>query len=413
MEIIMTSQFFEMMYLFACGAHGNIPKQQEYQDLSAVISLAVQQGIDAIVISALINGIQNGNITCSSVNVSDLQLYTAGKASESITRFCRVYSIIDELEKEGVVCCTLKGLSNAVLYDDMHCRISADVDILIDENDEKKVLEILSQKGFQYTPRHKTYNETVCRHPVLGTLEVHIKPYDDLREEILFRSKGLLTEPYIKQQIPEYFEITSLGITDGLIYNVFHCLKHFLSSGVGIRQIMDILLYMKTYKSRIDWQRFTTLMHELKYDYFIQTCIKIGLDYLGFSENELPETAASQRDALKLLDDIEKGGVFGLNDKERIKFYKLYVSLSSENNSQKKLVNGSYINQYQTPFLKQLFPSVTALYQKYPYCYKHKFLIPAAWLQRLICYVLKPKQRKPAVSPVDERMALVNDLKML
>lgn len=42
---------------------------------------------------------------------------------------------------------------------------------------------------------------------------------------------------------------------DHLIFLLLHAFKHFISSGVGVRQLCDIALWMRRFGAQIDWQR--------------------------------------------------------------------------------------------------------------------------------------------------------------
>ena len=44
--------------------------------------------------------------------------------------------------------------------------------------------------------------------------------------------------------------------TDHLFFQFCHARKHLLASGVGIRQICDILLFAEYYEKEIDWEIF-------------------------------------------------------------------------------------------------------------------------------------------------------------
>lgn len=103
--------------------------------------------------------------------------------------------------------------------------------------------------------------------------------------------------------------ITTLGINDGLIFITLHIITHFLIQGVGIRQLMDVLLYMSHYKNTIDWLRYNKLLEYLKYNRFMDNVVGIGVKHLGFAENELPKGEYNDSIMQNILLDMENGGV--------------------------------------------------------------------------------------------------------
>lgn len=398
----MSTEFLDLLYLLSCSIQDKPFEQKECSDINKILDLAKQQGVWELAADSILKACPSYAL-CNDIMAEDIQKrLQAGVAREMKKNFF-IYEKLQILENAKIPCCTLKGLANAVLYKQIDFRRSGDVDILINPDSEAKALEILSREGFVFKNRHKTYNETVCRCSV-GVLEVHISPYDDIREKILFQGKKLFFEPWRKINIPGYFEINTLGYTDGLVFNVLHAMKHFLSSGVGIRQIMDILLYMQKYYSEINWDYFERLMKGLKYDDFIAVCIGIGVLYLGFDKNVLPDKNFDESKVRLLLTDIENGGVFGYNDDLRKGFYRAYINKISEDSE--KIINNSYL---KSNTFRKLFPSKQLFFARYPYCYRHKVLLPVAWINRIADYLrykTKPKREKI----IDERMKLMKEM---
>ena len=193
-------------------------------------------------------------------------------------------------------------------------------------------------------------------------------------------------EPYRKIKTQDGFELITLGVTDGLIFITLHYIA-FLTRGVGIRQLMDILLYMKQYKNRIDWGRFNRLMEHLKYKKFMENSIGIGVKYMNFKEEDLPSFSADDSLMLAILSDIEKGGVFGKNESGRKGFYLTYTKARS--NASKKGIYNVYVRKLRIlNIMKVIFPRYTSLKQKYTYIDKHLLLYPIAWIHRFVLAII-------------------------
>ena len=104
--------------------------------------------------------------------------------------------------------------------------------------------EILRENGFEIEIRAKSANHDECFHKTLGALELHVSLYYDIMQDVWFDNREMVVE-----ECRRVGEINALGITDGYIYTLLHAVKHFLSNGLCVKQIMDVLLYEKTYKS--------------------------------------------------------------------------------------------------------------------------------------------------------------------
>ena len=73
--------------------------------------------------------------------------------------------------------------------------------------------------------------------------------------------------------------------TDHLFFQFCHARKHLLASGVGIRQICDILLFAEYYEKEIDWEIFWGSHPD---DGWYPVCrgdFSLGVQYLGFKKN--------------------------------------------------------------------------------------------------------------------------------
>lgn len=391
-----------MLYLLSCEIRG-VRAEKINTDIVSVLNTAATQGIWMLVANASLGLDLNEEIR------KQIKLKLQASLTASVTKIYSIYGVVDKLEKSGISCCTLKGISNSVLYPNPDYRTSADVDLLIDDKDKEKALELLSKNGFYYDKESTDHYEIVCRNAKGETIELHTKLYDDLRCDVLFGGNSGISETFTKKQIPNYFNITTLGVNDGAIYNFLHCVKHFLGSGVGIRQITDVLLYVHRFWNEMDREKFISELKRMKYDAFFNVCQYIGKVYLGISpvgeiytENEkIIETAS------KLLEDIENGGVFGRDKEERRNFYYKYMNrvLQEKQIKQKPTFFGKIKS-----FLKAAFVKKKVLYVKYPYLKKWPILLPYAWLHRGISYILGRKDEK---QNCDIRMKLIEDLNMI
>lgn len=388
----MNIEFKEMLYLLSCGITDTVPKKSLHADLNKVLELAAEQEVWDFVALSLLKCFGQGE-SVSEITKS-LRMRLQMNMTAAFVRTDVLYQKVHLLEENGIKCCTLKGLSLAALYPKPDCRRSGDIDILVDPKDEDRALEILKNNGFSIKPRHETYNQTTCIYEDGGIIEIHISLHDSIREKMMFSGKNSLTEPFRKMNIPEYFEITTLGYNDGMMFNFLHCIKHFLGSGVGIRQITDVLLYLTKYKEYINYEIFEKSLEEMNYKRFFDACICIGVKYLGFEADALPAVCVDEeleKTVEALLDDIQEGGVFGRNKEERHTFFYKYIKQVAQVQEQEETINKSYMH---AGFWKVVFPSADVLYMKYPYCKKHKILLPLAWLERTINFLRIRRKRK-------------------
>ena len=152
-------------------------------------------------------------------------------------QYVRLYS---KCGKKDIPCCVLKGQALAYLYKNPECRMSGDVDLLVAEKDETAALDILRKNGFSVSVRAQSANHDTCYHDELGCVELHVSLYYDIMQDVWFDNVEMLKEPFMEKN-----GILMLGITDGYLFTLLHAIKHFLSNGLCVKQIMDVLLYEK------------------------------------------------------------------------------------------------------------------------------------------------------------------------
>lgn len=105
-----------------------------------------------------------------------------------------------------------------------------------------------------------------------------------------------------------------------LLYLFLHALKHFVHSGVGIRQLCDISLFAGRFGKDIDWQKVKREVTELGSEKWYADVLAVLRDRLaldaeaaGIPADHFPKSA----DLCPLLDDITSGAVFGAYDMAR------------------------------------------------------------------------------------------------
>ena len=164
-----------------------------------------------------------------------------------------------------------------------------------------------------------------------------------------------------------------------LLYLILHAYKHFVRSGIGLRQFCDIGLWAWEYHDEIDWQRLHEQCESVHAATFAAAAFRIARDYLGI-DFDLPTPWDASIDAEPLLHDTLCGGVYGSNDLTRL--HSSTVTLNA--------VKASRTGE-KSSVLSTVFPKREYLERRYPYLKKRPYLLPVAWVQRLVHYAGEKK----------------------
>lgn len=167
-----------------------------------------------------------------------------------------------------------------------------------------------------------------------------------------------------------------------LLYLILHAYKHFVRSGIGLRQFCDIGLWAREYHAEIDWQQLHDQCASVHAATFAAAAFRIAGEYLGI-ELDMPTPWDDFIDVEPLLHDTLCGGVYGSNDYTRL--HSSTVTLNA--------VKASRTGE-KSSVLSTVLPKREYLECRYPYLKKRPYMLPIAWVQRIAHYVSE-KQSDP------------------
>lgn len=393
----MTQQFENMLYLFGANANGAEVKINGQLNKEQIRKYSIEQGIWTMVYPEL----------AKLCDASEYRQEFYAIVSRGIMRKEFTLGILQKLEAAGIKCCLLKGAMLSPLYAAPECRISSDTDILIDEKDEKRATRLLLEYGYSIKERPVNHHHMTAVHKIGGVLEVHVRLYNEMTKKILFDDMDVVSQEWDVMEIDgNKFHI--LGTRDNLMYLTAHYIKHLINSGVGVRQMMDLLLYIEKNKDKIDFDDYEKTLKKLRYNKLINVVKSVGAKYFGFDYEIKHEELMK-----KVLADTEEGGIFGHSAENRSGFYTEYC---------KKRTTMSKAKSKIYMFVKKeggydWFPSQEKLIKEYCYKYaRHKVLIPFAWIHRYIDVITGKRKPEIAVKDTNEfnnRMELMRELEMI
>ena len=281
--------------------------------------------------------------------------------------------LYQKLRAAGLHPVVVKGQLCSRLYPLRDHRISADDDILIPDGEFFACHEQLLANGLTTdTPTDElpTADEvpyTKCGSPLY--IELHRRLFDsseDAHDEL----NGFFTD-LTPAEIDGFL---AMPPHEHLLYLLLHAYKHFVRSGIGLRQFCDIGLWARAYHGEIDWQRLHEQCESVHAATFAAAAFRIARDDLGI-EFDLPAPWGDAIDAEPLLHDTLGGGVYGSNDLTRL--HSSTVTLNA--------VKASRTGE-KSSVLRTVFPKREYLEHRYPYLKKRPYLLPVAWVQRIAHY---------------------------
>lgn len=314
--------------------------------------------------------------------------------------------IYEALRREGLRPALVKGMLCAELYPVASYRVTADLDLLVDPAEFDACHSVLSRLGLrpkcseearavEYEVGYFSEDRSVC-------IEVHRSPFPQDEEAL----NGLFSDAL--DSLQEHNGLLTLDPGKHLLFLVLHAYKHFIYSGVGVRQVCDIGLWARRYGAEVDWQRLFDCCAKVNAEVFAACLFRIAREYIGL-QFALPEYWRDAAiDCEPMLLDMLDGGIYGSESLTR-----LHSGTATFN-----AVKANRKGNHGQSILRSVFPERKVLAERYPYLKKHPILLPAAWVSRVLRYFseVSGNDRSSASGSVQlarQRIRLLEDYKII
>ena len=296
-----------------------------------------------------------------------------GQVLNQTVRSAEFSDLYHKLRSAGLHPIVVKGQLCSRLYPLKDHRISADDDLYIPDAEFMACHEQLLANGLRTdTPADELSTADEVSYTKNGSplyIELHRHLFDSAED-----AHDELNHFFADLKPVEIDGFLAIPPHEHLLYLILHAYKHFVRSGIGLRQFCDIGLWARAYHDEIDWQILHDQCASVHAATFAAAAFRIAKDYLGI-EFDLPAPWSEAVDVEPLLHDSLCGGVYGSNDLTRL--HSSTVTLNA--------VKASRTGE-KSSVLRTVFPKREYLEQRYPYLKKRPYLLPVAWVQRLAHY---------------------------
>lgn len=295
--------------------------------------------------------------------------------------FLRLYQA---LRAEGLAPVVVKGIVCRALYPQPELRPSSDEDLYLTAAEMPRFHAVLLRAGFVLTEPERDYrsaHEARYVHPDTGlVVEGHWALFPT--EYAVYAALNVQL-PDLMQRAQDW---ETGGVTlrvpdacDHLIFLLLHAFKHFISSGVGVRQLCDIALWMRRFGAQIDWQRVRAALRATHSEGFAAAVIDAGVHWFGLERAaaHIPPDWETLESAA-LLADALSGGVYGSADSTRR--HSCTITIHAADRAHRGGTG-------RASLCAALFPGREVMAGWYPYVARCPALLPAAWAQRIWRYL--------------------------
>ncbi len=318
-------------------------------------------------------------------------------------------AIQDFFEENNIWYMLLKGMVIRKYYPAPELREMADNDILFDNKYSKEVYEFMTKRGYKTEDYNKGYHDEYLKPPAYN-FEMHrqlvsskerpkwYEYYKDVKSILINDANG-------KNQF--YF-----SDNDFYVYFIVHTYKHFLNSGMGLRTVLDVYLYLNNLQDKLDFDYIEEQLKKLDAYDFEQTFRSLAFKMFGENAKECNAAADELQDSFddKEQDMLRESFEAKKQDKLCGSFYakeqdKWWNSFDAKEQEMLSYIldAGTYGNLENSVahkmgytkgekkkasdkakyIFRRLFPSMDTIEEFFPFFYKHKWAIPFLYIYRI------------------------------
>lgn len=208
----------------------------------------------------------------------------------------------------------MKGLVVGSRYPNPNRRQCGDIDFVVSAECFDKTLNALESIG-------KVNRELIHEHHGMAfvdgiVVEPHYKVHNFQNPDVDNTMREIFTEVFPKHLISERIggeDVPIFPYEAECVILVSHMVNHVYAEGLGLRQVIDFMMFLDKKHKVIDWQLCYQYLQRMQMERAFRVFVRICERYLGFPASALSLTYTDKEIAFadKLMDDIMQVGNFG------------------------------------------------------------------------------------------------------
>lgn len=282
--------------------------------------------------------------------------------------------ILSALTQQGIDLLPLKGCQMIEMYPKPEYRQMSDLDILCREEQAGQIRESLTAMGYECDAFDAKNDDSYVKKPYMH-VEMHRHLFGkNCWEELL---KEYYREEWARaRQSSENEHLYYFSWEDYYVYMLAHFFKHFNSGGSGIRNVMDVHVFLSQYGDVLDRAYVDRELEKMGLTEFCRDMEELAEQWFGETQD-----LGSVREDLE--ETIFTSGAYGLLYNVRTRKIR---SLEEESGRGKILPRIKYI-------LWVLFPDYDRLVGQYPQFVGKQKWLPLLWFYRIGDKLIRDPER--------------------
>lgn len=280
-------------------------------------------------------------------------------------------------EEKEIACQPMKGARMKFIYPSPEMREMSDVDILIRSDCMDKAAAELLDMGYELAQAIK-HHDIYMKKPHM-IVEAHRAMYDKTVDYTQYEYFSNLSKAVLREGCSYIYDFTT---EDFYIYMLAHMGKHFYAKGCGIRNLVDIYVYLQKYGQVMDREYLNKEFEVLGLTAFAKHMEKLAGVWLG---EEKGSTFYDQ-----VFNYMLDSGIYGKDENG------IWNKFCEEKMKDKK------VSRFRLK-IWYWFPPVYYMIEYYPWLEDRHYLLPWAWIVRGVRGLFQKKgvQKRQMLEEID------------
>lgn len=354
----------EFIECLKCALHKNT-YNKPFLDEKKLFYNAINQGLPAI----MVNGINKDLVSKQLYEV--FQKHTFLFIHKDLRQQNLIEQLITIFNDINIRFVFLKGTILKPLYDETFMRGMGDIDVLVDRDKLDLIEKTFKKRGFKIyakSPQHDVYE---TKDGLL--VEVHPTLYSDAHDAYSnFFSNAIDYATFDNNygRLEPNYE---------LVYLVYHLAKHFRTSGIGLRSLLDISVYINHFEKVIHKKILDSYLEKTNLTTFFNTIMFLNYQYFGYRHYLYEDDFMDQDLFNQITEHLMSSGIHGKGTD--FNFMAPRVAIEEKPNRIKI-------------FFRLLFPKFYQMKSMYPVLKKWPILLPFMYIYRIIKKIFSKRSRK-------------------
>lgn len=344
----------------------NLPDNISFEE---IFGIASRNHLSYMFFSALLHEEQlNDN------QKQQMRMQIKNSVMTTLIQLTELKSLLNEFETSGIKCMPMKGSILKYVYPRPELREMSDIDILIAPNDTEKAGEVLLNLGYS-APSSVKHHDVYSKGPFM-VVEAHKALYDKTVDNNQYEYFVGFDKAVLREGCNCTYDFKH---EDFYVYMIAHAAKHFYAMGCGIRNLIDIYVYLSKYRDSMDMEYTRNELEKCGIADFAFHMEKLAFDWLDGKKLD------SFYDSL--FQYMQDSGIYG---KDENGIWNKFCDEEKAN-----------ITKFELK-MWYFFPPLYYMSDYYPWLEDNPFLLPWAWFIRLFkgFFLHKGTQKRKMVKSI-------------